>query len=34
MICKEMIERHGGTISLKSEAGKGTDISFTLPVAD
>jgi PAS domain S-box-containing protein len=34
MICKEMIERHGGTISLKSEAGKGTDISFTLLKAD
>ena len=31
MICKEMVERHGGTISVKSEAGIGTDISFTLP---
>jgi PAS domain S-box-containing protein len=31
MICKEMIERQGGTISVKSEVGKGTAISFTLP---
>jgi signal transduction histidine kinase len=34
MICKEMVERQGGTISVKSEAGKGTDISFTLPNAE
>jgi signal transduction histidine kinase len=33
MICKEMVERYGGTISVKSEVGKGTDISFTLPKA-
>ncbi|MHB1687417.1 MAG: PAS domain-containing sensor histidine kinase [Ignavibacteriaceae bacterium] len=31
MICKEMIERHSGTISVKSEVGKGSVISFTLP---
>jgi signal transduction histidine kinase len=31
MICKEMAERQGGTISVKSEVGKGTDMSFTLP---
>jgi PAS domain S-box-containing protein len=34
MICKEMVERHGGIISAKSETGKGTDISFTMPKAD
>jgi signal transduction histidine kinase len=34
MICKEMIERQKGTISVKSEAGKGTDISLTLPNAE
>ena len=34
MICKEMAERQGGTISVKSEVGKGTDISFTLPKAE
>lgn len=33
MICKEMVERQGGTISVKSEVGKGTDIIFTLPKA-
>jgi PAS domain S-box-containing protein len=33
MICKEMVEKNGGTISVKSEAGKGTDISFTIPIA-
>lgn len=30
-ICKEFIEKHGGNISVKSEVGKGTLISFTLP---
>jgi PAS domain S-box-containing protein len=34
MICKEMVERHGGSITVKSEAGKGTDISFKLPKAE
>jgi signal transduction histidine kinase len=34
IICKEMIERQGGTISVKSEVGKGTDIYFTLPKAE
>ena len=34
MICKGMVERHGGIISVKSDAGKGTDISFTLPKAE
>jgi len=31
-ICKEAIESHGGTIKAQSERGKGTIISFTLPV--
>jgi len=30
-ICKEFIKIHGGNISVKSEVGKGTNISFTLP---
>lgn len=33
MICREMLEQQGGTISVKSEFGKGTDIIFTLPEA-
>ncbi len=31
IICKEFVEKHGGTISVTSEAGQGTTISFTLP---
>lgn len=31
VICKEFVERHGGTISVKSKVGHGTVISFTLP---
>jgi signal transduction histidine kinase len=31
-ICKRIIESHGGTITADSEQGKGTTISFTLPV--
>lgn len=31
LLCKEMIERHGGTISVKSELDKGTTFTFTLP---
>lgn len=29
-ICKEIIEAHGGTISIESE--KGTTVTFTIPV--
>ncbi len=32
LLCKEMVERHGGEISVTSEFGKGTTVSFTLPV--
>ena len=31
-IVKKIIEAHGGTVSADSEIGKGTTISFTLPV--
>ena len=33
ILCKEIIEKHGGEISISSELGKGTDISFTLKAA-
>lgn len=32
-ITKGIIEAHGGTISLESEPGKGTTVTFTLPVS-
>ncbi|MFA6353641.1 MAG: ATP-binding protein [Candidatus Paceibacterota bacterium] len=31
-LVKNIIEKHNGTISLKSEEGKGTEVSFTLPI--
>ena len=31
-ICKEIISKHGGRIFVKSQLGKGTKISFTIPV--
>ena len=33
-IAKEIIQRHGGTIDLTSEKGKGSVFTFTLPAAD
>jgi signal transduction histidine kinase len=34
IICKEMIEKHGGQIWVESEEGQGTTIKFTLPLVD
>jgi two-component system, OmpR family, sensor histidine kinase VicK len=32
-ISKRLVEAHGGQISARSEVGRGTTITFTLPVA-
>jgi signal transduction histidine kinase len=31
ILCKELIEKNGGSLSLESEIGKGTTVMFTLP---
>jgi len=31
LLCKDMIEKHGGTIAVDSEVGKGTTFTFSLP---
>jgi len=33
LLCKEMVERNGGSIWIRSEQGKGTIVSFTVPLA-
>lgn len=34
ILVKEMAEKHGGPLSVKSEVGKGSEFSFTLPLAE
>ncbi|MCU0373510.1 MAG: ATP-binding protein, partial [Ignavibacteria bacterium] len=34
ILCKELVEKQGGTISFVSEPGKGSTFSFTVPAAD
>jgi signal transduction histidine kinase len=31
-VCKDLIEAEGGEITVESENGKGTAVSFTLPI--
>lgn len=33
IICREFVEKHGGSISIDSEVGKGSTFSFTIPEA-
>ncbi|KLU57902.1 histidine kinase [Paenibacillus sp. VT-400] len=33
-ICKELVELHGGALTVRSELGKGSAFSFDLPLAD
>lgn len=32
LLCKEFVEKHGGTISIKSELGIGSDFKITMPI--
>jgi signal transduction histidine kinase len=33
IVCKELVEKNGGVISVESEEGNGTTFCFTVPVA-
>lgn len=33
-ICKELVQLHGGTISVKTEVGEGSTFTFTLPIVE
>jgi signal transduction histidine kinase len=34
LLCKEFIQRNGGDITIKSSAGEGTEVCFTLSLAE
>ncbi len=34
LICKEFIEKHGGTIAVTSKEGEGTEFRFSIPLSD
>jgi len=34
LLCKEFVKKHGGTIWIESEVGKGSDFKFTMPLCN